>query len=73
MSYGTFNYNGVSYISTAPTSFYEDECGEEKSGCKGCALYERPYSLCFASQEEYNCTEHQIIWKIKEETNAQDK
>lgn len=60
-----FKYNGVEYIASAPEVFHEDEYGIELAGCQGCLLQDKPYSMCFASQEIRNCVEHQIIWKEK--------
>lgn len=69
----TFTYNEVTYFSTKAENFFEDEVGELKGSCQGCALLEKALTYCLASQEEYNCAEFNIIWKVKGETNAQDK
>ena len=60
-----FKYNGIEYIPAPPEAFYEDEDGNELSGCQGCLLQDKPYSMCFASQVIHNCIEYQIIWKEK--------
>lgn len=66
MSYGTFNYNGVTYLSTKAENFFEDEVGELKGSCIGCALLEKSPTYCIASQKQYNCAEFNIIWELKE-------
>lgn len=76
MSSETFTYNDVTYTSTKAENFFEDESGELKSSCQGCALFEKALTYCLASEEVYNCAEFNIIWKVKEEKekiNAQDK
>lgn len=70
----TFTYNEVTYFSTKAENFFEDEVGELKASCQGCALQEKALTYCLAAEEVYSCAEFNIIWKVKKEaTNAKDK